>query len=225
VLYSRCCLTSLRGFSGGIRPFEAVALNFSTLSNSTLGKKQLQEFRKNGFLIINNVIPLELVNKIKAKYDGLFAGKFETGIYPDEWHWREGLSLPDVTREICNAWKSDRLIASLVLSSGLGRMCSQLGNWTSGARIGQDAIWYKPPGAKEIAFHQDSPYISAQFHPEGDNSITCWISLDDVSAQTGTLEYAPGSHVWRKKIPKKSIKEEKIEKIDVKDNEKIDEKN
>ena len=26
------------------------------------------------------------------------------GIYPDEWHWREGISKPEKFREIVNAW-------------------------------------------------------------------------------------------------------------------------
>jgi hypothetical protein len=29
------------------------------------------------------------------RYSEMFGGNFDTGIYPDEWHWREGISLPD----------------------------------------------------------------------------------------------------------------------------------
>lgn len=40
-----------------------------------------------------------------------------------------------ITREICNGWKSDRTLASLVLSEGLGRFCADLLDWSS-VRIG-----------------------------------------------------------------------------------------
>lgn len=107
---------------------------------------------------------------------------------PDEWHWRKGLSLPHVTREICNAWKSDRLIASIVLSSGLGRLAAQLMGWT-GSRIAQDAIWWKPPHGTPVSFHTDAPYISHQFEPKQHNSVTFWITLDDVNVNNGNKNY------------------------------------
>ena len=30
---------------------------------------------------------------------------YTAGVYPDEWHWREGISRHDAPREICNGWK------------------------------------------------------------------------------------------------------------------------
>ena len=55
-------------------------------------------------------------------------------IQPDEWYWRDGMSLNDVTREMCNAWKSDRTIASVVTSSYLGKLASQLMGWPGNLR-------------------------------------------------------------------------------------------
>ena len=43
---------------------------------------------------------------IKDRMPKLFRGEFETDIYPDEWHWREGISRPEAAREMCNSWKS-----------------------------------------------------------------------------------------------------------------------
>ena len=37
------------------------------------------------------------------------------GIYPDEWHWREGISKPDKFREIVNAWRLTCISPSGVL--------------------------------------------------------------------------------------------------------------
>jgi hypothetical protein len=130
----------------------------------------------------------------------LFAGEFETGVYPDEWHWREGISKQDgVTREMCNVWKSDRLVASIILQESLGKLVAQIMDWPS-VRIAQDDLIWKPPCISTIdnnsvvGFHQDSAYISSQFEPCENNSVTVWMALDDTDEETGCVQYAVGSH-------------------------------
>src|ERR1700742_3687065 len=97
--------------------------------------EQKEEFWENGFLAIENLVPLELVVRLRNRFESLFAGKFETGIYPDEWYWREGMSLPDVTRHMANAWKADLTVAKLALSADVGRAAGRPTAW-SGARPG-----------------------------------------------------------------------------------------
>ncbi len=157
-----------------------------------LTEKQITQFQEDGFLILEKFLPSELIAQLTEHMSSLFYGNFETGIYPDEWYWRPQLSLPDVTREICNAWKCDLTIASLVLSAEVGRLTATLAGW-HGARIGQDSMWIKPPGAKEVAMHQDGAYIDYLTPPE---MMTCWIALDDATLADGTLVYARGSHNW-----------------------------
>lgn len=157
-----------------------------------LSQAQLDQFDQDGFLVVQNLVPPDITPHLAERIEPLFHGQFETGIYPDEWHWRPGLSLPDVTREICNAWKSDLLVASVALSAEIGRLTATLAGWP-GARIGQDSLWMKPPGAKAVSLHQDATYIS-YINPA--EMMTCWIALDDTTADIGTIEYARGSHKW-----------------------------
>lgn len=157
-----------------------------------LTETQIQKFQEDGFLILENFLPIDLPEQLIERMEPMFHGQFETGIYPDEWHWRPGLSLSHITREICNAWKCDLTIASLVLSAEIGRLSATLAGW-DGARIGQDSLWMKPPGATEIAMHQDGAYIDYLDPPA---MMTCWIALDDATAADGTLIYAKGSHRW-----------------------------
>jgi len=158
-----------------------------------LTEEQIARFQADGFLVVEDLLDADLAKRVYDRIEPLFHGQFETGIYPDEWHWRPGMSLPDITREICNAWKCDLTLASVALSSEIGRLTATLGGWP-GARIGQDSVWMKPPGAKEVALHQDGTYISVYVQPA--ETITCWIALDDVTAEMGTIEYVPGSHRW-----------------------------
>jgi phytanoyl-CoA hydroxylase len=149
-------------------------------------------YSENGYLIFSSLISNSLVRSIQSKFSSLFCGYFETGIFPDEWTWRPSIGLPTATREIVNAWKCDREIASLVLSPKLGQFIATLMNWP-GARIAQDDLWWKLPQNKAIAFHQDATYMTSI---EPNDVVTLWIALDDTYKNAGTLEYVPGSHLW-----------------------------
>jgi len=152
----------------------------------------ITQFRENGFLVINGLLCDDQIEALRERFPLLFAGKFDTGIYPDEWYWREGMSLPDVTRHMANAWKADLTVARLALSADIGRVASLLAGW-SGARLGQDTIWWKAPNTKAIAHHQDSSFMDFLDPPE---TVTCWVTLDDTHRSAGSLEYAVGSHLW-----------------------------
>lgn len=158
----------------------------------SLTDAHFSRFREDGFLIVENLLDGDLVEALRSRFPLLFAGKFDTGIYPDEWYWREGMSLPDVTRHMANAWKSDMTVATLALSEDIGRIAAALAGW-SGARLGQDTIWWKPPGTKAVSFHQDSSFMDFLSPAQ---TVTCWIALDDTHRHAGTLEYALGSHHW-----------------------------
>jgi phytanoyl-CoA hydroxylase len=123
-----------------------------------LDEDHIERFRRDGFLIIERFLSEDRVMALRERFPKLFAGKFDTGIYPDEWYWREGMSLPDVTRHMANAWKADLTVAKLALSADVGRTAAQLAGW-SGVRLGQDTIWWKAPKTKPIAHHQDSSFM------------------------------------------------------------------
>ena len=54
----------------------------------------IDRFKRNGYLIVENFLDTAQVEALRGSFPKLFAGKFDTGIYPDEWYWREGMSLP-----------------------------------------------------------------------------------------------------------------------------------
>ena len=154
--------------------------------------EQIARFREDGFLILDRFLAADLVEAARARFAPLFRGEFETGLYPDEWNWREGRDPPDLTRQICNGWRSDRTIARIVLAEAVGRACALLMGW-NGARLAQDNVIWKPAGAKPLGFHQDDSYCHWVLPP---GFCTCWMALDDTSAAGGTIEYARGSHHW-----------------------------
>ena len=163
-----------------------------------LNRNLIDNFNQNGFLILDKFIDSKYLNKLRNKFEPLFKGKFETGIAPDEWNWKFGKDPENVTRQICNAWKSDNLIRKLVCHKIIGQCCSRLMNW-NGAILIQDNILWKPPGGKTLGYHQDAAY-NDWIIPQ--TMMTCWMSLDSTSEVTGTLEYIKGSHKWKLQPPK-----------------------
>ncbi|MFO7478497.1 MAG: phytanoyl-CoA dioxygenase family protein [Methyloceanibacter sp.] len=170
----------------------------STDNGFNLGDEDIARFREDGFLIKQRFIGADEVKRLRARFEPMFRGVFDTGLYPDEWNWMEGRDQPDRTRQICNGWKSDRTVAARILSAEIGRACARLAGWP-GARLGQDNVLWKPPGAKSLGFHQDDAYCQWVV-PSG--YITFWIGLDDTAADGGTLEYARGSHKWGVRPPR-----------------------
>jgi ectoine hydroxylase-related dioxygenase (phytanoyl-CoA dioxygenase family) len=155
--------------------------------------EQLESFGRDGFLIVEEgFVDDETVERLRARFEPLFAGRYETGIRPDEVNWVPGRDPEDRTRQICNGWKADPAIAVQTLSERTGRLAAELIGW-DGVRLLQDNVIWKPPGAKSLGMHQDGSYLDYLVPPE---MITCWIALDDTTADTGTLTYAAGSHRW-----------------------------
>ncbi|HZR96045.1 MAG TPA: phytanoyl-CoA dioxygenase family protein [Gaiellaceae bacterium] len=155
-------------------------------------REQLEAFERDGFVIVDEYVDRDTVEALRARFEPLFAGDYETGIRPDEVNWVPGRDPEDRTRQICNGWKADTVIARQVLSERSGRLAAQLVGW-DGVRIGQDNCIWKPPGTKSLGMHQDGSYLDYLVPPE---MITCWIALDDTSAAAGTITYAAGSHQW-----------------------------
>lgn len=158
----------------------------------TVSSEQVAAFDADGFVVLDQIIDPGLAAAVAERYADLFAGRFETGLQPDEWNWKPGRDGEDRTRQICNAWKSDRLIASVVLSEDIGRACATLGGWT-GTRLSQDNVLWKPSGVKALGYHQDSSY---ELWADPPDWVSCWIALDDTTAEGGTVEYVRGSHRW-----------------------------
>lgn len=162
------------------------------MARIVLTPAHLDIFAKDGFVIVENVLDPADIEAARSRVEPLFSGQFETGLYPDEWNWKAGKDRPDVTRQICNGWKSDRTIAAIALREDIGEACAKLRGWP-GARMNQDNVIWKPPGTKPLGFHQDDSYQKWIDPPQ---LMTCWITLDDTRADQGTIEYVRGSHLW-----------------------------
>ncbi len=163
--------------------------------------EQVAAFDRDGFLVVEEgLVSAPALDALRERYERLFHGDYETGIKPDEVNWVPGRDPDDRTRQICNGWRADNVVAAQVLSERTARLTAQLARYR-GVRILQDNVLWKPPGAKAIGFHQDGSY--ADYLVPGE-MVTCWVSLHDTTADGGPIAYVRGSHRWPKSPPARS---------------------
>ena len=83
--------------------------------------------------------------------------------------------------------EAGRLALELMLDSRILNVVTALIGPALGA---QSMFYFKPPGARGQAMHQDNTFLRA--HPE--TCLAAWIAIDDVDAENGGLAVVPGSH-------------------------------
>ena len=157
-----------------------------------ISEEEINRFHEDGFLIIEDFLDEEVLQKAIPRFEIIFSGEFETGVVPDKVKWLKGRDPEDISRSMCNVWKADRVLANIILAEKIGFTASKLMSWP-GARCNQDSIIWVPPGAGTTAFHQDNSY--QDWHEPG-GIVTCWIPLEKTTPDGGTIEYARGSQKW-----------------------------
>ena len=153
---------------------------------------QIERYRADGFLVVEEFVPRDEVERVRARFADVFAHRFETGLEPDEVNYEPGVTPPDRTRQLCNVWKADRVLAATTLARRNAEFCARLAG-LAGLRLVHDNCIWKPPSGTAILCHQDAAYCGYLVPP---NMTTCWIALDETRADTGTISYVRGSHRW-----------------------------
>jgi ectoine hydroxylase-related dioxygenase (phytanoyl-CoA dioxygenase family) len=154
--------------------------------------EQIETYRRDGFLVVEEWLPPDEVERLRARFHRCFEHEWETGLQPDEVNYDPATTPPDRTRQLCNVWKADRTIAATVLAERIGRFAAALAG-APGLRLIQDNMIWKPPSGKALLCHQDASYLPFLEPP---NMTTCWMALDDTRADTGTIFYVRGSNRW-----------------------------
>ena len=163
--------------------------------------EEVEAFHRDGFIVVEEgLVSAKALDLLRDRYERLVRRRVRDRDQARRGQLGEGPRPRGRTRQICNGWRADTVIAAQVLSERTGRLASQLMGWR-GARILQDNLLWKPPGTKSIGMHQDGSYAGYLVPPE---MVTCWVALDDTQAGAGTIEYVRGSHRWPKAPPLRS---------------------
>ncbi|GAX11890.1 hypothetical protein FisN_17Lh203 [Fistulifera solaris] len=180
----------------------SVPLDHSEPHQTSLPQHVINSFQKNGFVVFPNALSVQDVNDLNEELERVLGGYYDRDQAPDKIpRIKSGSNESILTKQsgkviqVINVHKSNALFRRLACHPTLGQIVAQLAGWKQGTRLAQDQIWAKPPGAKPLAFHRDSPYF--MFAPN--DVVTVWVALDDMTDDVGPLEYVRGSHLWQTK--------------------------
>jgi hypothetical protein len=88
---------SIRGMATCVRERDSILTQMVQLTPA-----QIEAFNADGFLILERFLSAEEVALARRRFEPLFRGEFETGLYPDEWNWREGRDPVEVRPDHCS---------------------------------------------------------------------------------------------------------------------------
>ena len=155
-------------------------------------EEQVEAYRRDGFLVVERFLADDEVERVREHFERAFAHEWETGLAPDEVNYQPGQTPADLTRQLCNVWKADRVLAATTLARRNAAFAARLAA-VPGFRLAHDNAIWKPPSGKALLCHQDAAYCEWLAPP---NMTTCWMALDDTAADTGTIFYVRGSNHW-----------------------------
>jgi hypothetical protein len=165
------------------------ALAPATVSTE-LSQADLDAFDARGYHIHGKLFSDEEVEDLRAHCEMICQGQYVNGVPPDGVGWKPGGD-PLAVRKMDNCWKADPVIAAAVLSPRLGHIAAQLINAPS-IRMWHDQFLHKPArGGRTVTWHQDWAYWQMIGECQ---TVTCWIALDDVRADSGPMVFLEGSH-------------------------------
>ena len=122
-------------------------------------------FLADGFLVLDELVAPEACEALRVRLEKVLSGVYDTGVAPDKFPKTASGKLANVSKrtlQVVNVWKSDSAFRAVVHSRELGRLVAALGGW-SGARVANDQVFAKPPGAGPLSFHRDSSYFEHVF--------------------------------------------------------------
>ncbi|MSR64391.1 MAG: phytanoyl-CoA dioxygenase family protein [Verrucomicrobiae bacterium] len=151
--------------------------------------EQLADYERDGYLLVRQLFTTDEVKEIRDRFDAIAqSGK------PIESYWT-----PDLSPEAANdplkrfprvmqphRWDdmSKRYLLDVRVHDVLAAL---LGEEPIAA---QTMFYYKPPGAKGQALHQDNFYLHVKPHTD----MAAWTAIDACTTENGCLYVVPNSH-------------------------------
>ncbi len=175
-----------------------VKTNETVIAPRSLGESDKKSFEQNGFLILRGFLSQAEVDEIRNLMDdivrkGRIPGYFE----PVSAEEAKGDPLKIFPRIIQPHRFNETAKKYFLLPRLRPILESLMGEEPIGA---QSMIYFKPPGGRGQAMHQDNLYLRVR-------PGTCtafWVAVDDVDQENGGLKVVPGSHHLDVLCPQKS---------------------
>lgn len=159
--------------------------------NTSISQAQIEEYRQNGFVVIEDFLTPSELERWRATFDAALADRQNKRLPDGRWDAGEvaDTGYESIFQQRLNLWRDQPAMRELILSPDIGRMATELAG-VDGLRCWHDQALVKPPWGAPTSWHLDNPYWS--FYDA--RSISIWIALDDATPHNGCLYFLPGSH-------------------------------
>jgi phytanoyl-CoA hydroxylase len=163
-----------------------------------LTAQQIKQYRHDGYFIANGMFSGEEVGHYRAHYMTLretsqYAGDFAGVAIQKAGQASIDAEMPDPLQKyprMIHMHRWDDLSLRWFLD---GRIRDHLTGLLGAEPFAvQTMLYFKPPGARGQAFHQDQFYLRVQ----PGTCMAAWLALDDCDEANGCLQVIPGSHTW-----------------------------
>jgi ectoine hydroxylase-related dioxygenase (phytanoyl-CoA dioxygenase family) len=146
------------------------------------------EFETAGYTLVRGLFGVEEVGRLREHYMEL-RGR---GSYPGDVVGVQANSRDPLRRypRMAQMHRWDDLTLQWMIDDRLDEVMTTLLGRSPYAV--QTMIYFKPPGSRGQALHQDNFYLKA----EPGTCVAAWMALDRVDQDNGCLEVVPGSHRW-----------------------------
>lgn len=152
--------------------------------SSRLSQEAIDAFNADGAVLLPGAISPEWLGRVGAaiERDIVDPGPFFHGYAVDEGRFHGNLRL----------WENDPEFAAYCFDSPLPALAAELME-AEEVRILYDQLFVKEAAtAAPTRWHNDQPYWPVR----GSQVMSFWLALDDVTLDSGALEFVAGSHKW-----------------------------
>lgn len=154
----------------------------------TLTDEQLQAFHHDGYLVIRGLLAPEETRLLLDTFMSMHAGGPIPGCFsPKSPEAAKGDVLKQYPR-MMHPHRVNDVALRYLLDDRIERILSDL--FGEEPLAAQSMLYFKPPGAKGQALHQDNFYLKV----EPGTCIAAWVALDPADRANGGLEVVPGTH-------------------------------
>jgi len=148
----------------------------------------VQEYQQQGYVVVRQLFTPDEVEQYREH----FMYMRSQGSYPGDMVGVEVTSDDPLKRfpRMINMHHWDELSLRWLIDARLNRcLTALLGREPYAA---QTMLYFKPPGARGQALHQDQYYLRVQ----PGTCMAAWLALDPCDEANGCLQVVPGSHAW-----------------------------
>lgn len=153
-----------------------------------LSGAQLQFYLDCGYLVCEKLFSESEVDSLRTHYMDLRA----KGSYPGDFEGVDPQSDDPLKRypRMIHMHRWDDVSLQWLLDARIADILTQLAGRAPFAV--QTMLYFKPPGARGQAMHQDQYYLRVQ----PGTCLAAWLALDDCDEANGCMQVVPGSHQW-----------------------------